>query len=455
MARSGLVWWLLGLSVLVAGCSAANADRSDTGDQANPPAEAGSEKGDTSRTGASAGSAGSLSLSPSDPSGSAHGEPGSGGTSSSGGTGTGTGSGGTGMASMGTGGTGTGGSGSGGASSSSTPIPASEGPDGDGAPSSDPSAAGGGGSASEPSGSGTQSPKAGTLTAGAWDDNLNFDFFSAYRARMDAAQVPDILPLTLDDYRAANSNYAQPAGPKQTLDVSLVIDTTGSMGDEMAYLQVEFSALSKAIADAHPNAAQRWSLVVYRDVGDEYVVRSFDFSDDVVAFQKHLAAQVAGGGGDFPEAPEQALAAVPSLAWRDDDQTARLAFWVADAPNHPENNQAMIDAIGSVGAAGVHLYPVASSGINELTELTMRSAAELTGGRYLFLTDDSGVGDPHKEPTIPCYFVTRLDDAIERMVDIELTGVYREPDPSQVIRTGGNPQSRACVLDSGDSVFAY
>ena len=63
---------------------------------------------------------------------------------------------------------------------------------------------------------------------------------------------------------------------------------------------------------------------------------------------------------------------------------------------------------------GVHVYPVASSGVDELTELSMRSAAQLTGGRYLFLTDDSGVGGEHKEPSIPCYVVTKLDDALLR-----------------------------------------
>jgi len=44
----------------------------------------------------------------------------------------------------------------------------------------------------------------------------------------------------------------------------------------------------------------------------------------------------------------------------------------------------------------------------------MRSAAEITGGRYLFLTDDSGVGGPHKTPEIPCYFVTKLARALVR-----------------------------------------
>ena len=101
----------------------------------------------------------------------------------------------------------------------------------------------------------------------------------------------------------------------------------------------------------------------------------------------------------------------------------------------------MANAVRAVRDAGVHLYPVASSGIDELTEHSMRSAAQLTGGRYLFLTDDSGVGGAHKEPTIPCYFVTRLDDAILRMVDIELSGVYHEPTTAEVMRTGGDPKT--------------
>jgi hypothetical protein len=98
---------------------------------------------------------------------------------------------------------------------------------------------------------------------------------------------------------------------------------------------------------------------------------------------------------------------------------------------------------------------VASSGVDELTELTMRSAAQLTGGRYLFLTDDSGVGGEHKEPSIPCYFVTQLDAAILRMVDIEMTGVYREPTAAELVRAGGDPQEGACELQSGQTVFVF
>lgn len=59
------------------------------------------------------------------------------------------------------------------------------------------------------------------------------------------------------------------------------------------------------------------------------------------------------------------------------------------------------------------------------------------------------MGGEHKEPSIVCYFVTRLDLAILRMVDIEMSGVHREPSADHIIRTGGDPQAGECQLDSG------
>jgi hypothetical protein len=312
----------------------------------------------------------------------------------------------------------------------------------------------GGGTTTTPSGQGSGAVSAGTLTAGAWDDNRNFDFFLEYLLR-EQTQPTGALPFELDEHESANAEHALPPGPRETLDVALVLDTTGSMGDEMKYLKTEFLALSRSIEALHPDADQRWSLVVYKDEGDEYVVRRFDFGSDPEAYQLTLAAQSSSGGGDFPEAPDQGIAAANQLGWRTDDATARLLFWVADAPHHAVNARAMANAIRGAADMRVHVYPVASSGIDELTERSMRSAAQLTGGRYLFLTDDSGVGGTHKEPTVPCYFVTKLNAAILRMIDIELSGSYYEPDTAEIIRTGGSPTSGACQLESGEQVQPY
>lgn len=302
-------------------------------------------------------------------------------------------------------------------------------------------------------GNGTIQP--GVLTAGVWDDNKNFDRFLSYRSGVLAQKLPGLLSIDEGEHRAAHDALAALAGPKQKLDVSLVIDTTGSMGDEISYLQKEFDALASTIQAKFPGSEQRWSLVVYKDTTDEYVVRWFDFRADTKEFREKLAAQSASGGGDFPEASDQALNAATRLSWRADPSVAKLMFWVADAPHHDSVEKRMTAALRSARDQQIHVYPVASSGVDELTELSMRSAAQLTGGRYVFLTDDSGVGGTHKEASVPCFYVTKLDKAILRVVDIEMTGNYREPEAADVLRKGGDPKSGVCTLESGQQVTIY
>lgn len=298
-------------------------------------------------------------------------------------------------------------------------------------------------------------PQSGTLTAGSWDDNVNFEHFQKYRKDPVRAQRPGVLPLSDDELVQAHQAHAAAKSANTRLDVALVIDTTGSMGDEIRYLQSEFIGISQAIEAAYPNASQRWALVLYRDQGDDYVTRYFDFRDQPEAFREKLAAQAAGGGGDFPEAPEAAIEVLNQFAWRDEPDVARIAFWVADAPHHNENAAKLAQALRTTRAQGIHVYPVASSGVDDLTELSMRTAAQLTGGRYLFLTDDSGVGGAHKEPTLPCYYVTKLNDALLRMVDLEMRGVYVAPDAAKIVRTVGQPVNGTCTLQSGATVTLF
>jgi hypothetical protein len=281
-------------------------------------------------------------------------------------------------------------------------------------------------------------PPQGQLTSGIFDDNLSFSFFKRYRESLIASQTSGLVDFTLDDHEAAQALYAGAQQSHTDLDASLVIDTTGSMGDELDYLKNELSTITDAISDLFPQAEQRWSLVVYRDEGDEYVARAQNFTTDLQEFQSILSVQQYGGGGDFPEAPDEGLAAANQLDWRTEDGVARMIFWVADAPHHTNKADAMKAAIEGAQLQDIHIYPVASSGIDEFTEYTMRASAQLTLGRYLFLTNDSGLGNSHKEPTLPCYYVTTLRDAIVRGVSTEMTGQHTPPAEESVIRLGGS-----------------
>ena len=280
-------------------------------------------------------------------------------------------------------------------------------------------------------------PPASQLTAGTFDDNLSFTFFESYRSRTLAAQQGGLPGFTWQEHEAAHDAYADKQTAHDSLDIALVLDTTGSMGDELGYLQREFDSLSGNIKSTYGQVEQRWSLIVYRDEGDEYLTRSFDFTDDLDEFRDTLAAQEFGGGGDFPEAPDAGLEEANALSWRSGEDVARLVFWVADAPHHSENAGALTEAVRTAQAQDLHIYPVASSGIDAFTEFTMRASAQMTWGRYIFLTDDSGLGNSHLEPTLPCYYVTTLKDAILRSVATEMTGEHTPPTEDEVVRWGG------------------
>ena len=224
----------------------------------------------------------------------------------------------------------------------------------------------------------------------------------------------------------------------QQLDVALVIDTTGSMGDELSYLKAEIAGISQQIRELYPNVDQRFSLVAYRDQGDQYVTRPFDFTSSLEHFQQSLSAQRAVGGGDHPEAVHSALEIASQLSWRK-TSTARVLFLVADAPPHERHAQRSLKAIQQLRTAGVRVYPVGASGVSDTAEYVFRSMAFLTGGDYLFLTDHSGVGLAHAEPQVSEYAVERLDQQLLRVLASELTG--RSLTPSEVLTYDG-PQAR-------------
>jgi hypothetical protein len=294
-------------------------------------------------------------------------------------------------------------------------------------------------------------PQAGQLTAGVWDDNLNFDFYKKYLSLSTSLTG---LPIFTDAERQAARDGWMQRAPATELDIAFVLDTTGSMGDELRYLQSEIGSIAATIQSKYGNMTARYGLVLYKDSTDEYLSRWFDFKP-LAEFRTALEAQTVGGGGDYPEAVHEGLAQMNKLTWRAGAGISRVAFWVADAP-HPVGAEGMVKTeILTAKGKDVHVYPVAASGTDARAEFTMRTAAQMTGGRYIFLTDDSGVGNAHAEPHIPCYYVTKFNDAIVRMVDSEISGVRVDAAPTQIVRTVGNPQNGTCVTKSQGNVSIY
>lgn len=205
---------------------------------------------------------------------------------------------------------------------------------------------------------------------------------------------------------------------KQKLDLMIMCDTTGSMSDELEYLKVELEDIVKNIKFNNANIPTRVSVNFYRDTEDEYEVRQFPFSENIDEVAEALRAQSADGGGDFPEAVHTALdSAVNKHDWSSD--SVKIMFLVLDAP--PHSDEQIIDSVNRYVAKaaemGIRIVPVASSGIDKSTEYLLRTMAFTTGGTYTFLTDHSGVGGGHIEPTVGAYNVEKLNDMMIRIVN--------------------------------------
>ena len=57
----------------------------------------------------------------------------------------------------------------------------------------------------------------------------------------------------------------------------------------------------------------------------------------------------------------------------------------------------------------------------------MCQAAIYTGGTFIFVTDDSGIGNSHYDPNIPNVTVELFNSMLVRLVKGYHTGVFEDP----------------------------
>lgn len=223
-----------------------------------------------------------------------------------------------------------------------------------------------------------------------------------------------------------------PVAAYTQLDLLFLIDATGSMADEIDKLKATMDRIAAEIAALPARPDVRYGLVAYRDRGDEFVVRAYDFTPDLGAFQHTLALLEADAGGDTPEALNEALhRSLLDLHWRADD-AVRLVLLVADAPPHLDYGEPfsydedMIEAV----RRGVKILPVGASGLDEQGEYIFRQLAQFTGGKFVFLTY-AQAGNPASGPGtetehhVANYSVDTLDRLVVRLVQDELAKLPR------------------------------
>lgn len=205
----------------------------------------------------------------------------------------------------------------------------------------------------------------------------------------------------------------------EIINVSFVVDATGSMGDEINYLKEELNDVLNRVKNENPNSAVSSSAVFYRDNGDEYVTRVSPFTEDVQTTISFINDQKADGGGDVPEAVHTALdKAINELQWTDNAKT-KIVFLLLDAPAHHETDviHDLQNLVSKACHKGIKIIPIVASGADKNAEFLMRFMAISTNGTYVFITDDSGVGNKHMEASVGNYQVEYLNNLMARLIN--------------------------------------
>ncbi|MDC7224467.1 MAG: hypothetical protein PQJ60_12055 [Spirochaetales bacterium] len=160
----------------------------------------------------------------------------------------------------------------------------------------------------------------------------------------------------VDDTEAAAKRIAELITRGDDVDVVLVIDTTISMKNDVAFLRQNL--LSMVEEQIMSYSRFRIGMVLYRDYKDAYLTHNFPFEYDLDAIQGRLNMITVDGGGDKQEAVYEGLYdAIINYDWQAGN---RLIIQVGDAMPHtyPKGKITEDMVFDAARALGIQIYPI-------------------------------------------------------------------------------------------------
>lgn len=162
----------------------------------------------------------------------------------------------------------------------------------------------------------------------------------------------------------------EPKKPKATqkppkIDVLFLIDSTGSMGDEIKVVKEKIEDIIFEVLNGTPKPDVRFAIVTYRDRGDDYITKTFDFTKDVEEIKAFLRGIKARCGGDGPESVNEALhVAINECEWGDDEHV-KMILLIGDAPPHMDykDDYDYREEVVIAKQKGIKIHVIGCSGI--------------------------------------------------------------------------------------------
>lgn len=222
------------------------------------------------------------------------------------------------------------------------------------------------------------------------------------------------------------------------LDLVFLLDATGSMDDEIAQIKATVGSIADRIEQLPGSTAPRFGLVAFRDQGDDYITRSWDFTGSIDQFAANLDNVHAGGGGDMPESVNAGLhdaVNLPGWASNESGRHLRMIVLVGDAPPHLDypNDYEYTSLLQDAVRKGIKIFPIGASGLDDQGEYIFRQFAQVTQGQFVFMTYANGVAGAPGLATdhhVSDFTVQNLDTLVVNLVAGEVAN-----------QTGQKPQS--------------
>ncbi|OQY28732.1 MAG: hypothetical protein B6244_06115 [Candidatus Cloacimonetes bacterium 4572_55] len=235
-------------------------------------------------------------------------------------------------------------------------------------------------------------------------------------------------------------------------EVTLVIDSSAGMEDELESLQTDFPKLFAELQKGSPVPQIRFGATAYRDQGDSCVIQSFKLTDDPEKFSANLKDIEAFGGGDTEEDIAAALqSALDDMDQNGEPSSERIIFLVGDAGPHSKSNdekQEYQKVIAALVDAGVIVHALACRTISPQGATAFQEIAKATGGKFIHLAYCQELSTTDKE-------IRFSVSQVNRSLIVSPTDLWREG--IDALQASGlfyrNPPKPGRGYDSGEYEF--
>lgn len=255
----------------------------------------------------------------------------------------------------------------------------------------------------------------------------------AYRVKLSHNQHEKEVTVNRRARREVDIRWDVPRaiGERVPLDILFILDTTGSMGEEIERLKRTIEIINLNLATMKARPLVRFGMVLYRDRRDEYVTKVIPLTENLAQFQQKLDEVEADGGGDYPEDLQAALDdAMHRINWS--ERGVRMAFIVTDASVHLDYGQSYtyVSAAKDARKKAVKVFSVGTGGLSIDGEYVLRQISQYTLGKFIFLTyGEKGESEGGREGSVSHhtganYQTDKLESIIMRFARDEINNIY-------------------------------